>query len=109
MAGPGARPSPGASLRLRIDKWLWQARFFRSRVQAAELVGGGQCRVNGNRIVKPGYGISAGDVLTFVQAGRVRVVRVEALGQRRGPASEALGLYSDLAPLPEDETPSPLE
>lgn len=100
MAGPGAKGPPAALPRLRIDKWLWQARFFKSRKLSAELVEAGACRVNGNRIGKPGHGVAAGDVLTFPQAGRIRVVRVTALGQRRGPATEAQGLYDDLAPDP---------
>lgn len=111
MAGPGARGNGDAQPRLRIDKWLWQARFFKSRKLSAELVEAGSCRVNGNRIGKPGHGVAPGDVLTFPQGGRIRVVRVTALGQRRGPATEAQTLYADLAPVPEaeDEAPRALE
>jgi ribosome-associated heat shock protein Hsp15 len=111
LAGPGARVNGDAQPRLRIDKWLWQARFFKSRKLSAELVEAGSCRVNGNRIGKPGHGVAPGDVLTFPQGGRIRVVRVTALGQRRGPATEAQTLYADLAPVPEaeDETPRALE
>ncbi|MFT4150520.1 MAG: RNA-binding S4 domain-containing protein [Paracoccaceae bacterium] len=103
MAGPGARPNPQAQPKLRIDRWLWQARFFRSRTTAAEEVSEGHVRLNGQRIVKPGHGIGAGDVLTFAQGGRIRLIRVVALGQRRGPSGEARGLYDDLDPLPESE------
>lgn len=109
MAGPGAKPVIGAQPRLRLDKWLWQSRFFKTRHLAAEMIEAGQCRINGNRISKPGHAVAEGDVLTFVQAGRIRVVRVLATGERRGPASEARQLYLDLDPKPEDQGPSPLE
>lgn len=82
--------------RCRIDKWLWQARFFRSRTLAAEVVTDGHLRLNGQRMRKPGRDIGPGDTLTFVQAGRVRVIRVLATGTRRGPANEASALYADL-------------
>lgn len=111
MAGKGGKPAaspPRATL--RIDKWLFQARFFRARSLAAEAVELGRCRLNGQRIQKPGHAIGAGDVLTLVQGGRVRVVRVLDLGTRRGPATEAQALYLDLdPPAGETVTPAPLE
>lgn len=82
--------------KLRLDKWLWQARFFRNRALAAEVVEAGKLRLNGQPCRKPGHGVAPGDVLTFVQAERIRVVRVLAIGLRRGPASEAQALYADL-------------
>ena len=100
MAGPGARPKLQAQPKLRIDRWLWQARFFRSRAMAADQVSDGNIRVNGQRIAKPGYGVGYGDVLTFALGGRVRLIRVMALGQRRGPSGEARLLYEDLDPVP---------
>lgn len=105
MAGKGAKPNPDVEPKLRLDKWLWQARFFKSRGLSAEMVESGHCRVNGNRVRKSGHGIGEGDVLTFVQAERVRVVRVTALGERRGPATEALLLYIDLDPPSEGASP----
>ncbi|NDV01922.1 RNA-binding S4 domain-containing protein [Pseudoroseicyclus tamaricis] len=81
---------------IRLDKWLWQARFFKTRGLAASLAAAGKCRVNGQRTDKPARAIGAGDVLTFPQAGNIRVVRVLACGERRGPASEAAALYEDL-------------
>ncbi|WP_164661076.1 RNA-binding S4 domain-containing protein [Tropicibacter sp. Alg240-R139] len=87
--------------KLRIDKWLWQARFFKTRSLSAKQVSGGHVRVNRNRVLKPSYGVSPGDVLTFPQAKIVRVVRIESLGERRGPASEAQTLYADLTPKQE--------
>ena len=91
----------------RLDKWLWQARFFKTRGLAAKQVASGQCRVNGTRVTKPAAAVGAGDVLTFAQGRRVRVVRVTGLPERRGPAPEAQGHYEDLAPAEPDPTPSP--
>ncbi|MEZ5730877.1 MAG: RNA-binding S4 domain-containing protein [Paracoccaceae bacterium] len=85
-----------ASGRIRIDKWLWQARFFKTRSLAAATVAGGHLRINGDKTDKPGRAVGPGDVLTFRQAGRVRVVRILDCGLRRGPANEAQRLYSDL-------------
>lgn len=87
--------------KLRIDKWLWHARFFKTRTLAAKVVSGGHVRVNGAKIAKPSYSISPDDVLTFPQANDVRVVRVQALGERRGPAPEAQQLYFDMTEVKE--------
>lgn len=84
--------------KLRIDKWLWHARFFKTRSLAAKIVSGGKLRVNGQPISKPACAISEADVLTFPQADNVRVIKVMALGERRGPAPEARLLYEDLDP-----------
>ena len=83
---------------LRIDKWLWQARFFKTRSLAAKLVQSGKLRLNGDLISKPSRVVSEGDVLTFPKALDTRLIEVRALGTRRGPAPEAQGLYRDLAP-----------
>lgn len=84
--------------KLRIDKWLWHARFFKTRSLAAKIVSGGKLRVNGQPISKPAYMVTALDVLTFPQANDVRVIKVLAIGERRGPAPEAQLLYDDLDP-----------
>lgn len=91
---------PLASEGLRLDKWLWQARFFKTRASAATLAGRRQIRVNSMVISKPHYRVRPGDVLTFPQGRTVRIVRVVGLGSRRGPAREARTLYEDLAELP---------
>jgi ribosome-associated heat shock protein Hsp15 len=91
---------PLASEGLRLDKWLWQARFFKTRALAATLAGRRKIRVNSTVVSKPHYRVRPGDVLTFPQGGTVRIVRVVGLGSRRGPASEAQALYEDLAPPP---------
>ncbi len=88
----------------RLDIWLCYARFFKSRSLSADTVLAGHCRVNGQRQSKPGHAIAPGDVLTFPQGNRIRLIRVLAIGDRRGPASAAQGLYADL-----DAAPSPLE
>jgi ribosome-associated heat shock protein Hsp15 len=103
LAGPGAKPGPDTQPRLRLDKWLFHARFFKARDLAAEVIEAGHLRLNGQHCLKPGHGVAPGDVLTFAQGGRIRVIRVLALSERRGPAPEAQGLYADL------DAPSSLE
>jgi ribosome-associated heat shock protein Hsp15 len=83
---------------LRIDKWLWYARFFKSRSGAARLCAGGRVRVNSRVIAKARHPVRIGDVLTFPQARTIRVIEIVELGVRRGPAPEAQALYNDLAP-----------
>lgn len=96
MAGPSGKTTVQAPLKLRLDKWLWQARFFKSRGLASDMIEAGHCRVNGQRVTKTGQGVGSGDVLTFPQGGQIRLVRILALGERRGPAPEAQLLYFDL-------------
>jgi ribosome-associated heat shock protein Hsp15 len=92
---------------MRLDKWLWQARFFKGRDLAAALIQSGHLRLNGQRCTKPGHAVTVGDVLTFAQGAQIRVVRVLALGERRGPASEAQALFADLdAPSASDNASS---
>lgn len=94
--------------KLRLDKWLWFARFFKTRSLAAARVAAGDVRVNGERVAKRATTISQGDVLTFAQGRAVRVIEVVAIGNRRGPAPEAQALYTDLSPPPpppEDAVP----
>ena len=83
--------------KIRVDKWLWQARFFKSRAIAAGVVEGG-IRIDGARTSKPARTIAPGVTLTFAQARRIRVIKVLAIGTRRGPAPEARALYEDLTP-----------
>lgn len=83
---------------IRLDKWLWYARFFKTRGLATKLVAAGHVRVNSVKVSKPATAIGAGDVLTFPQANRIRVVRLVDCGTRRGPAPEAQALYEDLTP-----------
>jgi ribosome-associated heat shock protein Hsp15 len=78
--------------RLRIDRWLWCARFFKSRSAAAEAVRGGRVRLNGSR-VKPAHDVRIGDAIAVESAGAVRDVTVTSLPTRRGPAIEAAGCH----------------
>ncbi|MCC6303873.1 MAG: RNA-binding S4 domain-containing protein [Rhodobacteraceae bacterium] len=96
MAARPSAPAPDPAAQ-RLDKWLWQARFFRSRGAAAAAVAAGGVRLNGVRTDKPARAVAPGDTLTLVHGGRVRLVRVLALGRRRGPAAEAATLWRDLA------------
>ncbi len=101
--GPNdGQPDPGAG-RLRIDKWLWFARFFKTRSLAAKLCNGGTVRVSGTLVSKAHYAVKPGDVLTFPQGRHIRVIKIVALGSRRGPAEEARTLYEDLAPPVREE------
>ena len=96
MAGPSGKVDPGVQPKLRLDKWLFHARFFKTRDLAQDCVESGHLRLNAQRCKKPGHGVVVGDVLTFPQGGQIRVVRVLALAERRGPATEAQALYCDL-------------
>lgn len=79
---------------LRIDKWLWAARFFKTRVLAAEAVAGGKVKVNGER-VKAAKAIRPGDALSIHIGPFEYVVRVLVLSARRGPAPQAALLYEE--------------
>ena len=100
MAGPGAAVGAVPRATIRIDKWLWHARFYKTRSLATRAVQDGAIRVNAERVVKPACLVAAGDTLTFAQGERIRVVRVAEIGIRRGPAPEAQTLYEDLSPPP---------
>ena len=81
---------------VRLDKWLFHARFYRTRLLAQAAASAGKVRLNGNRVEKPGHAIKPGDVLTLGRGAQVMAVRVLALAERRGPASEARNLYEIL-------------
>ena len=96
---------------VRLDKWLWYARFFKTRALASKAISNGRFRLDGDLMSKPHRQANCGQVLTFSQGTRIRVVRIKALGSRRGPAQEAALLYDDLAPIlpaTEDRRSSPL-
>ena len=83
--------------RQRLDKWLWFARFAKSRALAARLVEDGHVRINGTRTTLPAKGLAVGDVLTVAAAHATVILRVLDLGTHRGPAPVARLLYADLA------------
>ena len=82
--------------RQRLDKWLWFARFAKTRTLAARLVSEGSVRLNGVRCETPAKLVGPGDVLTVAAPHVTAVVRVLAAGERRGPAPEARLLYEDV-------------
>jgi ribosome-associated heat shock protein Hsp15 len=81
---------------IRVDRWLWAARFFRTRALAHDAVAGGHVRVNGER-VKPARDVRANDVLEVRAGDLVRTVVVLAVAGRRGPAGAAATLYEETA------------
>ncbi len=83
--------------RQRIDKWLWHARVVRTRSVASALTSGGFVRLNGKRTTAASHPVRIGDVLTVALDRSVRVVRVEAICERRGGAQSARNLYSELS------------
>lgn len=93
-------PAHGDVDACRADVWLWRARFFKTRSMAAKFVEEGRVRhTRGgqeHRLDKPARAIKIGDHLVFALGGRLIAVVVEAMGDRRGPASEARSLYSTL-------------
>ena len=106
MTSAPAQPDKDAFMRL--DKWLWHARFFKSRSGASIYTAAGNVRVNGTRQIRSSARIRAGDTLTFALHGNVRVIEIIALSARRGPAVEARTLYHDLEP-PENRPKTPSE
>lgn len=95
MAGPSSR-NRAAESRHRVDRWLWFARFFRSRSLATAAVSGGKVHVNGER-VKPSRELAPGDTLDITRGPDALTVRVLALPSRRGPATEAAACYEESA------------
>jgi ribosome-associated heat shock protein Hsp15 len=85
---------------LRADVWLWRARFCKTRSLAARLIEEGRVRLTRagreTRLDKPARALKPGDGLVFAIAGRVHAIRIEGLGERRGPPAEARLLYSSL-------------
>ena len=87
---------------LRLDVWLWRARFFKTRALATDHVSRRGIRISRNgetrKTTKPGTRVGVGDLLTFSRVQRLDMVEIVALGIRRGPASEAQALYSRIEP-----------
>ena len=80
----------------RIDKWLFCARFYRTRALAQAAASSGRLRLNGNRVEKPAQPLKAGDILTIGRGGQVMALKVLVLAERRGTASLARTLYEVL-------------
>jgi ribosome-associated heat shock protein Hsp15 len=106
---PASAATPAAGQ--RIDKWLWCARFMKSRALAAEFAERGLIRLLRQgarmRIEKASAAVRPGDEISFPLGDRARVILVRALATRRGPASEARRLYDDLSPAAAPQAPRP--
>lgn len=93
--------------RVRLDVWLWRARFFKTRSLAARAVEGGAVRLvraGASKLVsKPAEAVGPGDGLVIAAGRGLLTVEITALGERRGPASEARRLYSEPAAGPDDD------
>jgi len=83
---------------LRLDKFLWFARLAKTRTFAQEVAEAGHMRIDGRVVDRAHATVRIGNVLSFPLHGRVRVIRIEALPARRGPAEEARAHYTDLSP-----------
>jgi len=100
-AGAGGARTGDSAETIRLDRWLWQARFFKTRSLACSAIASGHVRVNGQRVSRPARAVRPGDALTFRFGDAVAVVRIRATGARRGPATEARMLY-DLLEEPDN-------
>jgi ribosome-associated heat shock protein Hsp15 len=105
VADSQSQPGNGGG---RLDRWLWFARVIKSRTLAAGLIEDGRVRLNRQKVTKPSQSVRPGDVLTITVGPRVRILKVVALGVRRGPAPEARLLYEDLTPPMEKPDPASL-
>lgn len=99
MTKPDAPPPAGETTQ-RLDKWFWYARIAKSRTLAATAVTDGKLKVNRIKAEKPSQLVKVGDVITSRLTRTIKVLKVAALGERRGPAVEAQRLYEDLTPPP---------
>ena len=79
---------------VRIDKWLWAARFYKTRTLAADAVNGGHVHVNGQRC-KASRLVQIGVVLKITKAGHIYTIEIDTISDRRGPAREAQRLYTE--------------
>jgi len=95
------------SAALRIDKWLWFARFFKTRSLAASVAAAGEISLNGAVLVKTSALVRGGDELVLPSGKRRRRGTVLALGERRGPAPEAQALYREEDPPPPEDPFAP--
>ena len=83
--------------KIRLDIWLWYARFYKSRSLSSKAILSGNLRVNSIKIIKPASKVKINDVLTLNHINTVRIIQIQSIGARRGPASEAQALYKDLS------------
>lgn len=81
---------------MRLDRFLWFVRIAKTRVRAQEIACDGRMRIDGRPVDRSAAPVRIGNILTFASGDRIRVLRVEALPDRRGPAPEAQACYQDL-------------
>ena len=91
---------------MRLDRFLWFVRLAKTRSFAQEVASTGHMRIDGRVVGKAHAAVGVGNVLSFPLHGRVRVIRIEALPHRRGPATEARTCYTDLSPPVDDRPPA---
>ena len=96
MSAGAAEEAATAAGTQRLDKWLWFARFVKTRTLATDIVAAGKVRLNRVRIDKPAQTVRAGDVLTLNLNRRIQLVRVLGIAERRGPSAAARSLYEEL-------------
>ena len=82
----------------RIDKWLWHARFFKTRSIAQKFVTSGKIRINKEKATNASRQVRTGDVLTITRERDIKIIEILDIAQKRGPFSEAQLLYNDLSP-----------
>ncbi len=93
---PDEHAAASSTARIRLDKWLWAARFFKTRGLAAEAIDSGQVRLNGAR-VKPAHVVRVADAVLVRKGGVAWEIRVTGLAERRGSATDAAILYTETA------------
>lgn len=98
-------PPPLTIASLRIDKLLWHLRLAKSRSVAHAMIEQGHIRLNGRRVEKPSAAVKVADVLTIPLRDTVRVIRLLALPERRGPASAAQSCYEEVTAQPTPPDP----
>lgn len=100
---------PGAPEAQRIDKWLWHARFARTRGAAQQLARSGHIRVNRDKVREASRLVRAGDVLTLNLRRGIRVIRILAIAERRDAFGQARLLYEDAETVPLRSAGEPAE
>ncbi|MEP4768865.1 MAG: RNA-binding S4 domain-containing protein [Roseibium sp.] len=103
----GAQDPQTASGSLRIDKWLWYARVTKSRSLAQKLAIGGHVRINKDKISSASKAVKVGDVLTITLERKILILKIAALGSKRGPYEQARLLYEDMSPPPPPKKDAP--
>lgn len=90
--------SPISGKAIRLDKFLWFVRLTKTRTLAQEIAQAGHLRIDGRVVDRPHMAVRIGNIVSFALHDRVRIIRIEALPGRRGPATEARLCYTDLSP-----------